>query len=128
MTKLLKHEHLLISAHVNRPPVDGQQEELKNWIIGLVNLIGMNILAGPIVAYVDKAGNRGLTAVTIIETSHIAIHIWDEPEPALIQLDVYSCDELDPSLVIEHLALFDIVDIEFKFLDRENGFVEKKLK
>jgi S-adenosylmethionine/arginine decarboxylase-like enzyme len=126
--KPLKHEHLLISARVNRPLVGGQEEDLKNWIISLVDLIDMKILAGPIVAYVDKVGNRGLTSVSIIETSHIAIHIWDEPEPALIQLDVYSCDELDPALVVEHLALFDIVDIEFKFLDRENGFVEKKLK
>ena len=28
-------------------------------------------------------GNRGITAVAIIETSHITMHIWDEPNPAL---------------------------------------------
>ena len=33
-------------------------------------------------------GNKGLTAFAIIETSHIAMHIWDEPV-ALLQLDVY---------------------------------------
>ena len=36
-------------------------------------------------------GNRGVTAFAIIETSHIAMHIWDEPNPALVQLDVYTC-------------------------------------
>ena len=33
--------------------------------------------------------------VAIIETSHIAMHIWDEPKPALMQFDVYSCGEFD---------------------------------
>ena len=28
---------------------------------------------------VHMPGNRGITAVAIIETSHIAMHIWDEP-------------------------------------------------
>jgi len=38
-------------------------------------------------------GNQGLTSVTIIETSHIAVHVWDEVSPALMQMDVYSCAE-----------------------------------
>jgi S-adenosylmethionine/arginine decarboxylase-like enzyme len=61
----------------------------------LVDKIGMNILMGPYAVYSDMEGNQGLTAVTIIETSHIALHVWDEAEPALMQLDVYTCSALD---------------------------------
>ena len=26
-------------------------------------------------------GNRGITGIAVIETSHIAIHVWDEFNP-----------------------------------------------
>ncbi len=55
----------------------------------------MNVLSGPHVAHVDTPGNRGLTGVAIIETSHVAVHIWDEASPALVQLDFYTCGTLD---------------------------------
>jgi S-adenosylmethionine/arginine decarboxylase-like enzyme len=28
---------------------------------------------------VKNQGNRGITAISVIETSHIAMHVWDEP-------------------------------------------------
>ncbi len=43
--------------------------------------------------------NRGITAISVIETSHIAMHVWDEPQPALMQLDIYSCAEFNPYLI-----------------------------
>ena len=70
------------------------------------------------------AQHKSLTAVTIIETSHIAMHIWDEDDPAMMQLDVYTCGPLDPYDVVEHLAEFDPVLVEMKYLDREHNLVE----
>ena len=62
-------------------------------------------------------GNRGITCVTIIETSHVAIHIWDEQSPALLQLDVYTCSDLNKNIVFDALKQFDPVKIDHKYLD-----------
>ena len=79
----------------------------------------MRLLAGPITAYVEDVGNRGVTGVCIISTSHMAVHVWDEPDPAVIQLDVYTCARLDPQLVIRHLDQFTPTHIDTHYLDRD---------
>jgi S-adenosylmethionine/arginine decarboxylase-like enzyme len=107
---LLVHKHLIIRAEASRPPTD--EEYLKNWMIDFIESIDMKIFMGPYVKYCAMDGNRGITAVAIIETSHIAMHIWDEPKPALMQMDVYSCGE------------FDHHKIEYKYLNRETGLVD----
>ena len=75
---------------------------------------------GPYAVYSDMVGNRGLTAVTIIETSHIAMHVWDEVDPALMQLDVYTCSTLDIEDVFDALEEFGPTKIEYKYIDREH--------
>ena len=65
-------------------------------------------LKGPIVAYSDKVGNRGLTGIVIIETSHIAFHSWDESLPAVIQLDIYSCKDFEPKHIFKELEVFNL--------------------
>ena len=84
-----KHKHLIIRAEVNRPLKS--EKETKQWLRKLVKKIDMIIIKGPFAGYVTKEGNRGITGVVMIETSHIAIHVWDETLPALVQCDVYSC-------------------------------------
>ena len=79
----------------------------------------MHLLAGPITARVEDVGNQGVTGVCIISTSHMAIHVWDESDPAVIQLDVYTCAVLDPQLVIRHLDQFSPVNIDTHYLDRD---------
>ena len=69
-------------------------------------------------------GNRGLTCVTIIETSHVAIHVWDEGAPCLVQLDVYTCGDLNKQIIFDALEKFDPVKIDYKYLDREKEFIE----
>jgi hypothetical protein len=70
-------------------------------------------------------GNRGITGVAIIETSHIVMHCWDEPDPALLQFDVYSCGEFDPETICEKIKKdFNTTKIEYKFLDREHDLKE----
>lgn len=79
----------------------------------------MKILRGPYSVYSDMPGNTGLTGFVIIETSHIAVHLWDGVEPALMSLDVYTCSELNLEDVFEELQQFNPVKIEYKFIDRE---------
>lgn len=116
------HKHLIIRAEVNRPPQD--PDSINQWMRELVEEIDMRILMGPYSTYCEVTGNRGLTAVTIIETSHIALHVWDEPEPALMQLDVYTCSTLDPYEVIESISQFEPSKVEMKYLDREHNLIE----
>ena len=120
---LLVHKHLNIRAEASRPPTE--EEYLKNWMIDFIESLDMRIFMGPYVKYCNMPGNRGITAVAIIETSHIAMHIWDEPKPALLQMDVYSCGEFDHTDICKKLMSdFDIHKIEYKYLNRETGLVD----
>ena len=120
---LLVHKHLLVRAEVKAPIVN--KNKAIKFLRTLIKAINMKAMYGPTASYCKMKGNRGVTAFAIIETSHIAMHIWDEVDPALVQLDVYSCAEMDPSKVIEIIKEeLDTVKIEYKFLDREHDFKE----
>ena len=118
MGQILEHKHLIVRAELNNPPKCA--EAIQEWMKSLVDTIGMKILMGPYAVYSDMVGNRGLTAVTIIETSHIAMHVWDEVEPALMQLDVYTCSKLNIDDVFAALQDFDPHHVEYKYIDREH--------
>ena len=118
MTKVLEHKHLIVRAELNNPPQCAI--EIQDWMKKLVKTIGMKILMGPYAIYSDMVGNRGLTAVTIIETSHIAMHVWDEDDPALMQLDVYTCSTLNIDDVFAALNEFEPTHVQYKYIDREN--------
>ena len=117
---LLVHKHLIIRAEAIRPPVD--EEQLQNWLIEFIESINMKIMMGPYVKYCNMKGNRGITGVAVIETSHIVMHVWDEPNPALMQFDVYSCGDLNHTDICKKIMEdFDIHKIEYKYLNRETG-------
>ena len=119
---MLKHKHMIIRAEVSNPPQC--EQTIVDWAENLIRDIGMKIMMGPYAKYCTMPGNKGFTCVTIIETSHVAIHIWDEQSPKLMQLDVYTCGELDTRIVFDALDKFDPVKIDFKYLDRENEFIQ----
>jgi len=120
LNNLLVHKHLIIRAEAMQAPT--KEEKLKKWFEEFIRSIDMKIFMGPYVKYCDMPGNRGITAVAIIETSHIAMHIWDEVNPALMQFDVYSCGELNVENICNKIKEdFEITKIEYKFLNRETG-------
>ena len=121
----LEHKHLIIRANINKPPRNEDVNTLTDWIRKVIKSIDMKILGGPYTTYCDVKGNKGMTSVTIIETSHIALHTWDEVTPALLQLDVYSCADFYPNIIFELVnEEFDAVKIEKKFINREHGLEE----
>jgi S-adenosylmethionine/arginine decarboxylase-like enzyme len=122
---MLVHKHLIIRAKVKNPPKHVIATE--QWFRDLIEKIGMKLLRGPIGAYVDVPGNKGLTMVAVIETSHIAMHVWDEEDPALMQLDVYTCGAFDPLIVFEQMEQFGITERQFLYLDREVDILEISL-
>ena len=119
---MLFHKHLLINAKVKKPmKTEGQAMA---FLEKLVKHIDMKIIQGPFASYVDKPGNRGLTAIVMIETSHIAFHIWDEEDPGLMQFDLYTCGELDLQKVLSAINEdFRVISMDYNLFDRENGFV-----
>lgn len=113
---MLVHHLLVVNARIKDPPKD--PEFITEWKKRLVEDIGMKILNGPHAMYHDMPGNRGLTAVTIIETSHIALHVWDEDEPGVLRLDVYSCAEFKIDTILKAIEQFNPTHVDYKFLDR----------
>ena len=119
-----EHKHLIIRAEVNHPITS--EKELKRWLRKLVKKIDMNIIKGPYTAHVSKEGNRGVTGVVMIETSHIAIHIWDEERPSLVQCDIYSCAEFSVPEVLLEFTMMEPTKIEYMLLDREKELSVKQ--
>jgi S-adenosylmethionine/arginine decarboxylase-like enzyme len=115
------HNHVLINGYTLLPPTDEKQTIA--WMQQLVDSIGMKTIQGPFASYVTKEGNRGLTAAVMIETSHIAMHVWDESDPAFMQFDLYTCSTLPVEKVIknleDHFGLFNYTTL---VLERSEGF------
>lgn len=119
------HQHLIVRARTRNTPNNPQV--LKDWMAALVTDMGMqiaNLPNNPNGFYCHEAGNRGVTCVGIIETSHVALHAWDEDDPGLVQLDVYTCSTLDVQMVMDHFKVFDPESLQYKFIDREHGLLD----
>jgi len=120
-----QHKHLIVRADIGWCPQEEDLNKISDWIRNLIRKIDMQLLAGPYTTYVNEKENKGMTSVAIIETSHIALHIWDEVKPGLMQLDVYSCADFNPQDIFDMVnELFKTIKIEYKFLDREKELVE----
>ena len=120
----LEHKHLLIRAEVNNCPSKDDLGYVLSWMNSLIEKIKMKLMQGPNITYVDQVGNRGITCMALIETSHIVLHIWDEQNPGLFQLDVYSCKTFDLDIVISCLKeSFDVKKLQYKFLDRTSNLL-----
>ena len=122
MNKVLVHKHIIIRAEV-LDPIINKTKSVK-FLRRMIKAIGMKAMYGPVASYSKMPGNKGLTAFAIIETSHIAMHIWDETNPALVQLDVYTCGPFEPQSVLDLLQELKPTKVELKYLDREKGFTE----
>ena len=115
------HNHLLVNGWTINPPTD--ETLVINWMRDLVESIDMKVIQGPYASYVTAEGNRGLTAVVMIETSHIAMHIWDENKPSKVQFDLYTCGELPVKQVLDNLETnLSLFDYTYVVLERTDGF------
>ena len=118
----VKHKHLIIRAEILNTPSKGDLHQVLDWMKKLIEKINMKLMQGPSISYVDQKGNSGITCMALIETSHIILHIWDEDKPGLFQLDIYSCKDIEVNVVIDFLKnSFEVVKLEYKFLDRESN-------
>ena len=115
------HNHLILNARIKRPLQS--EEKIKKWLESLVTAIGMKKVAGPIASYVTSEGNVGMTAGVLIETSHIAMHVWDEETPPKMQFDLYTCSTLPLITIFEMIDNeFEIVSAEYLVMNRDSGY------
>jgi S-adenosylmethionine decarboxylase len=94
--------HLTMDG-VTDEPVD--RETVEGVLLELPGMIGMSILAGPVVVR-GRPDNPGWTGFVVIDKSHISVHTFDEGNR--ISVDVFSCQPFDA--------------------DEVRGYVERKLK
>ena len=116
---MLQHNHIIIRAEIKKPPKDIRF--IRKWIRKFVRAINMKMLGQPNAHYVNDKGNRGLTCLAVLSTSDIALHTWDEVSPALLQLDVYSCSDLDKKIVFKHIEQFEPKEINYVTIDRDKA-------
>jgi len=89
--------HLIIDG-ILQGGIDG--DHISAILSELPSLIGMNILAGPLVVE-GNPENPGWTGFVIIDKSHIAIHTFDIGNK--VSIDVYSCKHFDGGEVLRYL-------------------------
>ena len=119
MSKILQHKHLIFRIETHNPPKD--TKFITQWMIDLIHKLGMNVLFDPHVEYLDVKGNRGATGVCILAQSHCSLHVWDEPDPGLLEFDIYTCGSMELQEVVDALMVFEPTKMEYKFLDREHN-------
>jgi S-adenosylmethionine/arginine decarboxylase-like enzyme len=113
----IKHLQQIIIGQVTNPPTD--VDVVKQFMRDLVEAIGMKRLIEPQAVYVQAVGNKGMTSCVLIETSHIAWHVWDEESPGLLQFDLYTCGDLVADQVLAIVKdFFGLTTYSMKVFDR----------
>jgi S-adenosylmethionine/arginine decarboxylase-like enzyme len=119
----IKHLQQIIIGQVTNPPTD--VDVVKQFMSDLVEAIGMKRLIEPQAVYVQAVGNKGMTSCVLIETSHIAWHVWDEQTPGLLQFDLYTCGNLNPDQVLSIVKdFFGLTTYSMKVFDRADQLNE----
>ena len=127
MNPLLKHNHYILRATVENTQQLADIDKTKIFLESVVAELDMQILIPAQVAYCDIENNRGITGLIGLTTSHIALHLWDEVSPAIIQLDVYTCSALDIAKLQDYISTwFNILEQDFLLIDREKSLKIKK--
>ena len=118
------HKHLLIQARFlarGRIP-----QYYESWMSCLISDLGMKQLTNPKAVMSYEKDNKGITCFSMITTSHIVLHTWEDEHPGFLQLDVYSCKDFEIETVIKRIKDLKVDEhtIQYKFLNREYGFRE----
>lgn len=112
------HKHIIIRAFVKHPPREARF--LDAWCKDVISRVGMKVIGGPLVVYSDMEGNKGHTAIAILDFSHLSIHVWDEIDPALIEFDLFSCKDFDVNIVLQKLEEFKVMSYSTLTVDRND--------
>lgn len=134
MSQKINHKHVIIRAETKFAPEHNEYDKdfLNKSLSQLIEDIGMKVVLEPRAAWVGSENNEGWTGQAGLETSHVAYHIWNSPEPGLIseesnclfQLDLYTCGCMSHEQiqkVVEWVDFWSIVEIDIITIDRATG-------
>lgn len=139
--KRIRHHHLLVRMESLHCPSASERSKAAHLVDQLLKDINMKALGKTRVYYVNVPEyNEGLTAITPIQTSHIAFHFWSHPDKAimndpdntcLLQFDLYTCGTLTMKQVqhiLEHLSQYEPRHVNITLLNRNRSLeIEKRL-
>jgi S-adenosylmethionine/arginine decarboxylase-like enzyme len=116
--------HLLIDMSGCEGPMDSPPE-VKRFFEDIIKKLKMKPLTPiKVVTVDDKEEGRGLSAIQMITTSHIAMHTDDEYACAF--MDIFSCKLMEPNDVLPLIReFFKPKRLSFKFIYRDAGQTNK---
>ncbi len=83
--------------------------------------IGMRKIGFPHIAQFKEAEIAGISGIIMVVESHISIHTYSNKE--FISLDVYSCKQFNPQIVIDYIKkIYNIGEMEINVIDRGKKF------
>ncbi len=98
-----KRYHLIIDvSHVTGERLVNE-DGLKKLLISLPPVIGMHVLAGPLIA-TGIPKNPGISGLVIIDFSHISIHTFSAHNEALV--DIFSCKPFKQEAAIDAVLTY----------------------
>ena len=137
--KSIQHHHLLLRIETKKCPEESDKESMSDMLYELVKDICMKPLGKQEVFYVKTPNNNeGLTAIQVIETSHIAFHFWKTPEKnilhskkskCLLQMDVYTCSSLSSkqiAIILNEISRFEPTYANITLLNRKSSLTIEK--
>lgn len=83
------------------------EQALRQFLEDLAKMINMSIIEGPIIAK-GLPENPGLSALVIVDFSHISIHTFSKYNEVLI--DIFSCRQFNKQIAIDYCLKFFEVD------------------
>lgn len=116
----VNHIHCIARARVKEffGPDDG--DRLHAWLLSLVRMLGMNVMAGPLIHYTHRPELLGWSGVVLIETSSVQVHAFPDVEDGtwMLELDVYTCGQFNKWVLWTALLEFTLTSWSWKIFDR----------
>lgn len=96
--------HLMLDCYDADKGLMKSKSNVEAFAMALVKRIGMKAYGTPQVIHFGEGDKEGFTLVQLIETSNICAHFANET--GNFYLDVFSCKEYDPNVVLEVVNQF----------------------
>jgi len=99
-------KHLIVDGLAYNGTLLRDTDALSAWLIKITQILGMEVMKGPMVVEVAGFGsNAGITGIVIVSESHIAVHTWPERNDCTVNIDVFSCRDFDWKDLVTQIAL-----------------------
>lgn len=110
--------HLMLDCYDADKELMKNKQNVETFARVLVSRIDMKAYGDPQVIHFGEGDKEGFTLVQLIETSNICAHFANETRN--FYLDVFSCKEYDPNVVLEVVnQFFSPKKIRERFVERD---------